>query len=135
MVIGLKKFSLLNLSLIIFLCFLFYYCPSDLNSRVFWVILVSNFSCVSYHNRFHFYVLTPVKQNDKCFDYKDKRLQNTGKGTEDHAAFTSDKKNDFNVPMPPSSQISFCQGHQSMCVTDMAGVVKLLGCYTAVESI
>lgn len=34
-----------------------------------------------------------------------------GKGTEDDAAFTSDKKNDFNVPMPPSSQISFYQGH------------------------
>lgn len=30
--------------------------------------------------------------------YRNKSLQNTGKGIEDHAAFTSDKKNDFSVP-------------------------------------
>lgn len=39
------------------------------------------------------------------------------KGLEDHAALTSDKKNDFNVRVPPSSQISeedICQ-----CVSPM----------------
>lgn len=74
-------------------------------------MLISYFSRVSYHNEFHFYVPTSVKQKDNWFDYKNKRLQNTGKGTEDHAALTSDKKNDFNVPMLPSSQISFYPGH------------------------
>lgn len=44
-------------------------------------------------------------------DWKNQRLQNTEKATEDHAVFTADKKNDFNVPLPPSSQISFHQGH------------------------
>lgn len=43
--------------------------------------------------------------------YKNNSLKNTEKGTEDHAAFTSDKKNDFNAPMPPTSQISFYRGH------------------------
>lgn len=44
-------------------------------------------------------------------DYKNQRLQNTDKATEDQAIFTADKKTDFNAPMPPYSQISFHQGH------------------------
>lgn len=44
-------------------------------------------------------------------NYKNQRLQHTNKATEDHAVFTADKKNYLNVPMPPSSQISFHQGH------------------------
>lgn len=51
------------------------------------------------------------EMKDNWVDYKNQRRQNTGKATEDNAVFTADNQNDFNVPMPPSSQISFHQGH------------------------
>lgn len=52
-----------------------------------------------------------TEMKDNWVDYKNQRLQNTGTATEDHAVFTADKKNDFSVPVPLSSQISFYQGH------------------------
>lgn len=42
---------------------------------------------------------------------KNKSLHTSEKGSEYHAAFTSDKKNDFNVPVPLSSQISSYREH------------------------
>lgn len=48
---------------------------------------------------------------DNWVDYTDQRLQNTDKATELHTVSTADKKNDFHVPPPPSSQIPPHQGH------------------------
>lgn len=64
-------------------------------------------------HKFHVTFLSAYTSDmeDNWVDYKNQRLQNTGKATEHQAVFTADKKNDFNVPLSPSSQISFHQGH------------------------